>query len=267
MTVCTQVPSDNDSTNDCAIKLIFAYRSTVDGGIIAIDSPGDTVFPDSIYPVQAFLKNFGNTYLSCFIITTINGNSDSAWIGNHPPGDSVRIVLKMWRVPPNDSTLHSIKICTDALYDIDTTNDCSQKSVYAINPVGIEEGTNYKLPVTSYQLFQNHPNPFSKLTAISYQIPITNPASRISPASPALPVGRPSGGHHVSLKVYDLTGRLIQILVDESQEPGEYQYPISRDQFPRSGVYFYRLNVSPSRANRAGLSPSYTQTRKMILLH
>jgi hypothetical protein len=102
-----------------------------------------------------------------------------------------------------------------------------------------------------FRLFQNYPNPFNKLTAISYQIPSSNPASSISPASP-------SGGHHVSLNIYDITGRLVEVLVNKHQKPGIYQIHWDGripDSGVRSGIYFYRLQ-----------SGNYTNTKKLILL-
>jgi hypothetical protein len=114
--------------------------------------------------------------------------------------------------------------------------------------VGVEEiELRPTLPLTFY-LAQNQPNPFNQHTAISYQIPNSYPASRISPASP-------SGGNHVSLKIYDITGRLVKVLVDAPQKPGIYQLPISNRQLPSSGIYFYRLT-----------SGEFTDTKKLILL-
>jgi hypothetical protein len=103
------------------------------------------------------------------------------------------------------------------------------------NPsVGIEED-NEKLIIKNDKLIllQNHPNPFHELTAISYQL------------------GAPS---HTSLKIYDITGRLIETLVDEVKDSGVYQVEWNgKDQ--ASGIYFYRLQ-----------SDNLVSTKKMILL-
>jgi len=53
-----------------------------------------------------------------------------------------------------------------------------------------------------FTLNQNYPNPFNPTTVISYQL------SAIS---------------HVTLKVYDILGRLVTKLVDAKQTPGEHQ--------------------------------------------
>ena len=60
---------------------------------------------------------------------------------------------------------------------------------------------------------------------------------------------------HVTLKVYDITGRPVDTLVDQNQEAGAYQLRW-RAENRASGIYFYRLDAE-------GLG----STRKMILLH
>jgi len=68
-------------------------------------------------------------------------------------------------------------------------------------------------------LSQNYPNPFNPSTVISYEI---------------------TAQQHVRLSVYDVTGRLITVLVDQQQAPGEYQVTWDAGQLA-SGVYIYRL--------------------------
>jgi hypothetical protein len=98
----------------------------------------------------------------------------------------------------------------------------------------------------SIALYQNTPNPFYKLTAISYQIPSSNSASSIT--------------HPVSLSIYDITGRLVETLVDEQQEKGIYQVKWDGGNVA-SGIYFYRLNVDGIQYDSKD-----SITKKMILL-
>ena len=90
-----------------------------------------------------------------------------------------------------------------------------------------------------FALHQNVPNPFNPTTSIRYDVP--------------------SGGGHVTLKIYDVAGRLVRTLVDQAQTPGEKTVRWNgRNQQGRSvasGVYFYRMNT-----------PGFEQTRKMVLL-
>ncbi len=107
-------------------------------------------------------------------------------------------------------------------------------------PIGIE-------PVSSeipqrYELLQNYPNPFNPETKIRFQIPPLN-----------LPL---SGGDKegVSLKIYDVLGKEIAVLVNENLKPGIYEIEWDATNIP-SGVYFYSLITS-----------EFTQTKKMVVL-
>ena len=93
------------------------------------------------------------------------------------------------------------------------------------------------LPDSAF-LAQNFPNPFNTATTIAF--------------------GLKEKGH-VSLKIFDASGRLIRTLVEETRTVGKYEtvwnglddtgVKIS------SGVYFYRLTTN-----------EFEKTRKMILL-
>jgi hypothetical protein len=101
------------------------------------------------------------------------------------------------------------------------------------------EDFNEHLPDTSYPFIQNSPNPFHKLTVISYQL--TAPS-------------------HTSLKIYDITGKLVETLVKGSQDSGLYQFPISNNQLPSSGIYLVHLLA------KTGQEEAFTASKKMILI-
>jgi hypothetical protein len=86
-----------------------------------------------------------------------------------------------------------------------------------------------------FKLEQNHPNPFNPATAISYEI---------------------FEGTHVKLRVFDLIGREIAVLVDEFQNEGEYTVEFNASDYPNltSGIYFYKLETE-----------KYSDVKKMIL--
>jgi hypothetical protein len=87
----------------------------------------------------------------------------------------------------------------------------------------------------NFSLEPNYPNPFNPVTVIQFSIP--------------------AGTHtRVSLRVYDLLGREVAVLVDESKEPGRYEVRFDGSNLS-SGVYFCRLTAD-----------QYVQTRKMSLL-
>lgn len=99
---------------------------------------------------------------------------------------------------------------------------------------GIEEtGTKSAVPHRSFHLHQNHPNPFNHSTLISYSL---------------------AQSSKVTLEIYDITGRLVETLVNKKQEPGIHQVRWDRKANP-SGVYFYRLRAR-----------EFVETRKMVVV-
>ena len=84
-----------------------------------------------------------------------------------------------------------------------------------------------------YSLAQNYPNPFNPVTSIEFTI---------------------SQNEFVTLNIYDVTGRNVSTVVNNSLNAGNYK--ISFDAVSlTSGIYFYEL--------RAG---SFISTKKMMLL-
>jgi len=87
--------------------------------------------------------------------------------------------------------------------------------------------------VTSYQLKQNYPNPFNPVTTINYQIPELS---------------------FVTLKVYDVLGSEVAILVNEEKLIGRYEVEFDGSELT-SGIYFYKLQAG-----------DFIETKKMILI-
>ncbi|MBI5404349.1 MAG: agmatine deiminase family protein [Ignavibacteriae bacterium] len=85
-----------------------------------------------------------------------------------------------------------------------------------------------------YRLYQNYPNPFNPATVIKYQIPKDG---------------------LVSLKVYDVLGREVAVLVNEFKKSGLYEAALSlNSENLSSGMYFYRLN-----------SGGFSDTKKFVI--
>jgi hypothetical protein len=128
---------------------------------------------------------------------------------------------------------------------------------------GVEpEGDGTALPST-FALMQNYPNPFNPSTTIRFSLP----SQSFSQAK-----GRAGSegllteeGSMTTLKVYDLLGREVAILVNELKSPGEYTVTwdgtSSAGRRVSSGVYLYRLEVQTE------VGRGFVQTRKMVLLH
>jgi len=98
---------------------------------------------------------------------------------------------------------------------------------------------------TVFALEQNYPNPFNPSTVFRYQLPV----GRLGESS-----------YNVALKVYDLLGREVAILVDELQVSGYKSVAWNASDFP-SGVYFYRLIATATDNSHAEVN----LTKKLML--
>ena len=131
----------------------------------------------------------------------------------------------------------------DVTTSVDTNANIVCGTVTSLSPFVIGAGSvtavgGHPVPAT-FALHANVPNPFNPVTTIAYDVP--------------------AGGANVSLAIYDVTGRLVRVLVDEHRAAGtwsvEWNGEDDRGQHVSSGVYFYRM--------RAG---AFADTKKMVLL-
>jgi ligand-binding sensor domain-containing protein len=97
---------------------------------------------------------------------------------------------------------------------------------------------------TSYQLGQNYPNPFNPSTIIDYQLP---------------------QAAKVSLKVYDMLGREVALLVDNEKDAGYHAVTFDGSRLS-SGVYFTRFIASPLAGGSNGASKPFVQVHKMLFV-
>ena len=95
--------------------------------------------------------------------------------------------------------------------------------------------------VTSLELTQNYPNPFNPSTTISYNVDTSG---------------------MVSLKIYDIMGRLVRTLVDNHRSSGNvggysavWDGKDSQGQQVAAGLYIYSLQT-----------PGGKMTKKMVLM-
>jgi hypothetical protein len=110
--------------------------------------------------------------------------------------------------------------------------------------VGVEDNRS-TIPST-YELHQNFPNPFNPATTISYHVPAEASAKA---GLPALSGVEGSATSFVTLKVFDILGREVAVLVNEVRQPGIYTVQWDATSYP-SGVYFYRMESGDFRAVR-----------------
>ncbi len=88
------------------------------------------------------------------------------------------------------------------------------------------------VPIT-FSLSQNYPNPFNASTNIKFTLPKSS---------------------EVKITVHDITGKLIDVIVNEKLDAGTYatEWDGSNN---NSGIYFYSIKTE-----------SFSETRKMVLI-
>jgi hypothetical protein len=99
------------------------------------------------------------------------------------------------------------------------------------SPTGITK-ENSNVPA-AFKLYDNYPNPFNPGTMIRYDIPRTS---------------------WVKITIYDIPGRVVEILVNEKKPAGSYETHWDGTNYS-SGVYFYKMETT-----------GYTESKKMLML-
>jgi hypothetical protein len=99
-----------------------------------------------------------------------------------------------------------------------------------MSPTSVDNEIN--LP-QEFRLEQNYPNPLNPNTKIKYSIPELS---------------------FVTLKVYDVLGNEVAILVNQEKPVGSYELEFDAKGLP-SGIYLYRLHAG-----------DFVETKKMVLI-
>lgn len=96
----------------------------------------------------------------------------------------------------------------------------------------VEQIENDLLP-TEFRLEQNYPNPFNPSTTIQFSVPQAS---------------------NVTIRIYDILGREVAMLIDEEYQPGQYKVIFEAGQLA-SGLYVYRI-----------LAGDFNESKKLMLL-
>ena len=169
--------------------------------------------------------------------------NQTGWI-NITPRDQ-RIVVssgpfKLEKNNPNDIIIaHIVGRGSDAINSITVAKNYASNIIKYYNSnfsnsiiSGIKDLPN---SVNNFSLDQNYPNPFNPSTKIRFSVK-TNSL--------------------VTLKVYNILGKEVAQLLNETKRPGEFTIDFNAAKFNlASGVYFYKLS-----------SGSFTSVKKMVLL-
>lgn len=163
----------------------------------------------------------------CFAVRNANffaGNSDGLFFYSENDG------LTWWVMEPDLAHQEVYSLALNNSYIFAGTENGVWRLWYPETNTNVD---NLIEAPTWFALEQNYPNPFNPSTKIRFTIPV---------------------GCRVSIKVYNILGKLVDNLVDRYVAPGTYEVVFSPIDLP-SGIYFYTLVTNEFRG-----------TRKLILM-
>jgi len=141
----------------------------------------------------------------------------SLFNGNYPKVIKLHVVDSSKGI---DITINADLVITDSLF-------------YAEWPITLTDVEDNEVLPTTYSLSQNYPNPFNPTTVINFSLPKSS---------------------LVTLKVYNLLGQEVALLVNEVLSPGTHNAKFDAGNLS-SGIYVYVLKTS-----------NFTASKKMVLV-
>ena len=206
--------------------ILYQYQTMdltlVNSSTIGIQNASGTVALQVVYNAN-YARNNLAVLLTTDILPWVSTSPTSGVIG---PGDSAAVELR----------IHPAGLRADTLYTgrLRITGNTPDISVIRLGlrttTTGV--GTGAEVPAV-FALEQNYPNPFNPTTAINYQL---------------------AAASHVSLKVFDVLGREVATIVNETKAAGKYNV-VWDARNVASGLYFYRLEAG-----------TFMAMKKMLLL-
>ncbi|MEO8210570.1 MAG: T9SS type A sorting domain-containing protein [bacterium] len=208
------------SSNSIKLKFDLTHAYYLDGGLIRNDSLiiySSTDGGITYLRVAAYGANL-NLFESLSTTASQSNYVPSLILGSHWGTKSISIPVGTNKIKFEAKSDYGNNLYIDSIRLLDTL-------------VGISNELN-QIP-DKYTLEQNFPNPFNPNTIIQYQLPASD---------------------FVSLKIFNILGKEVAVLVNEKQNAGTYSVEFDGSNLS-SGVYFYRLQTE-----------GFVETKRMALI-
>ncbi len=177
---------------------------------------------DGGYAITGITVSFGAGFSDVFFVKIDGSGNSCGNFSSYSPSTGTGGTMSN----PVSIAASQIPVITIPAYFINSPGSLSSLCLVGTEPVSNE------VP-GSYELDQNYPNPFNPTTNIGFRI---------------------ADFGFVSVKVFDVTGKEVAILVNEDLSPGIHNVDFDASQYS-SGIYFYRMTAG-----------DYSQIRKMVLI-
>ena len=176
---------------------------------------------DSLFSSRiGYTVEFKASLDSLGFVTPVELGTKASWQVqvNDNDGGSGRNHVTNWWYSPGNTDWQTTELWGDVIFGPSTV-------------VGVEKQS--RQIANSYRLGQNYPNPFNPSTNFEFQV---------------------SKAGFISVRVYDILGREVAMLVNEVKQPGTYYAKWNAAGFS-SGLYFCKMQAG-----------NFTETKKMILI-
>ena len=183
---------------------------------------------ESIYATLLYSSKWWERLYAAEVLWRFYVN-DNMWCGQTEHYDQ-------WELTHNYLNGHldeTIAVLLTALNDQDSDVAASAQS--ALNMLGYVSTEPEAIIPDAVQLYPAFPNPFNPTTTIRFNIPVETQFI-------------------TSLRIFDITGRVVETLVAGIIEPGMHEIKWNAENHP-SGVYFVKI-----------FSGDFTQTQKLVLM-
>ena len=144
------------------------------------------------------------------------------WLNDIPHINNLEITsLHAYRtsVTENTDSLGKVTVINNSLTYTLPKESITTFTGYFGEPVSVDRGT--PAVSSSKLVIKVFPNPFSHRTTIKYKLPISG---------------------NVVLKVYDVFGNEVAVLVNEFQDAGEHSAVFNAENYPQ-GMYYYTIQI------------------------
>lgn len=176
-------------------------------------------------PDSTFIDDDGNNTLT-YSATQGSGSALPSWLSFNPATRTLSgtpsSVGAVWLKVIATDNANALAAC---YFTLNIVNHTSVRQISEIT-------------ADNFKLFQNYPNPFNPATVIRYSIPENS---------------------RVSLKVYDILGKEVAVLVNSVQKSGIYEVSMEMNKLNlSSGIYIYTITATEQKSDRI-----YRETKAM----
>ncbi|TAL62223.1 MAG: T9SS type A sorting domain-containing protein [Bacteroidetes bacterium] len=213
MNFADTIVSELRDGNDCPLRKIEMF--------VTYTGPNDTL---ASVPVLDLPSNWSYNVGSVKQLKWLKKNDDVMYHLDVSTDTGFTALFKSVNVGVNYNTVVGLPDSTTFYWRVKANNGGSwsnYSTVWAFSTAGLLSVNNLSFIEKGYRLDQNIPNPGIGQIIIKYAVP---------------------GREKIVIKLFDVTGKEIAVLVNEEKLKGEYEITADMNKYP-AGSYFYRMQA------------------------